>query len=76
MTPPLDKNSMPACASCGAYREPGQLLLVTDRHDPARRWYVCRPAVDPRCLRGAMDSTTTSIALADPGAARAWDARP
>lgn len=60
------------CDGCGAVRPLRELLIVSDRHDPARApWFACRSSYAGRgdCLaRSAGHATDYAIALADPSA--------
>lgn len=65
---------MTACAACGRDRSLGELLRVTDRAGLRVDAFVCRSSVGgPACLGWAGHAGQTSIALADPEAARAFD---
>lgn len=62
------------CAACGAWRSPGELLLVIDRLGEQADAAVCRHTVAPFCLRWAGRREHTQIRLFDEAAARAHDA--
>lgn len=61
------------CAACGTDREIGELLIVRDLAGVRADAYLCRSSVSDLCTAWAGTADQTSIALADPSAARELD---